>query len=123
MAENKNMEMFEDLVNKLDAAGDDEAAIQKVFESNINSVESTEELSEVDLENVAGGLREYDVLKWLLNNTKVGKLTWKGAKVSARGIYDYCKYGDPYRTYSREYVKKLNSEFDKLFSKLPKWMR
>lgn len=123
MAENKNMEMFEDLVNKLDAVGDDELAIQKVFEEAMGATEMSEELNETELENVAGGLREYDVLKWLLDNTNVGKLTWTGLKVSARGIYDYCKYGDPYRTYSREYVKELNSQFDQLFSKLPKWMR
>lgn len=122
MKKNEFLEL-ETLVAKLDDVGDDETAIQRVFEESIDGSENPEELNEADLENVAGGIREIDILKWLINNTKTGKLTWTAAKVSAKCIYDYCKYGNAYKTYSKSYVKNLNSQFDELFSKLPSWMK
>lgn len=120
--DNVKMAELEVLVTKLDEVGDDEAAIEKIFMDSVGD-DADDELNEADLDNVAGGIREIDVLKWLAGNTKVGKLTWKAAKVSAKCIYDYCKYGNPYRTYSQSYVESLNSQFDELFSKLPSWMR
>lgn len=119
-----NKEMLENLVAKLDEVGDDEAAIAKVFEENFEDDGASVELTEADLDDVAGGVfREYEALKWLVNNTKVGKLTWTGTKVCVRCLYDYAKYGNAYKTYSKSYVESLNKEFDKYYKKLPKWLR
>jgi len=85
----------------------------------MGSAES-EELEAEDLDRVAGGLSEVGVLKWLIQNTKVGKLSWKGLKVCARCLYDYAKYGNAYRTYSKSYVSKLSGDLDKA---IPGWMK
>ena len=116
-------EMLEILVAKLDEIGDDEAAIAKVFEENFKDDDSSVELTEADLDDVAGGSRETDALKWFLSKTKLGKLTWKGMKIVTRGFYDYFKYGDPYRTYSKSEVNEICEEFDKYYKKLPTWLR
>lgn len=122
--ENKEIMELEVLVNKLDEAGDDEAAIAKVFEETFEDDGVSVELTEADLDDVAGGaFREYEVLKWLVNNTKVGKLTWTGTKVCVQCLYDYAKYGNAYKTYSKSYVQSINKEFDKYYKKLPKWLR
>lgn len=114
---NKEMLELEALVSKLDEAGEDEAAIEKVF---MGSVADGDELNEDDLDKVAGGLREVDIIKWLIKNTKLGKLTWQGTKICARCFYDYAKYGDPYRTYSKSYVNKKCGELEKA---IPGWMK
>ena len=122
----ENKELLENLVNKLEEAGEDEAKIEMIFNETFGSDAETEsaELTENDLEDVAGGVwREYEALKWLVSNTKLGKLTWTGTKVCVRCLYDYAKYGNAYRTYSKSYVQSLNKEFDKYYKKFPKWLR
>lgn len=113
---NSEMLELEALVTKLDEVGDDETAIENVFMGSVGS----DELNEEDLDKVAGGLREVDVLKWLVKNTKLGKLTWQGTKICARCMYDYAKYGNAYRTYSESYVKKKCGELEKA---IPGWMK
>ena len=115
--ENKELLELEALVTKLDAIDDDnEAEIEKVVMGTVNA----EELQEEDLDNVVGGVTEAGVLVWLVKNTKLGKLSWTGLKVSARCFYDYAKYGNAYRTYSKSYVNKLGADFDKA---VPGWMK
>ena len=114
---------FESLIAKLETVGDDETEIKKVFEEATIIMGESGELSEEDLDDVAGGSRETDALKWFLSKTKLGKLTWKGMKIATRGFYDYFKYGDPYRTYSKSEVNEVCEEFDKYYKKLPKWLR
>lgn len=113
---NKEMLELEALVAKLDEVGDDEAAIENVFMGSTDG----EELNEDDLSKVAGGLSEIDIIKWLVKNTKLGKLTWQGTKICARCFYDYAKYGNPYKTYSKSYVNKKCGELEKA---IPGWMK
>ena len=121
--ENKEMLKLEELMVKLDVAGDDEAAIEKAFTETVEVGNGDAELTEADLEEVAGGGGEVEALKWLIENTKLGQLSWKGTKVCARCLYDYAKYGNAYKTYSKSYVKSLNAQFDKEYKKLPKWLQ
>ena len=123
MAEKKEMAELETLVAKLDGvADDDEATIEQAFyaTAGITSEDVPDELSEADLENVSGGITELGVLKWLIQNTRCGQLGWTGAKVCARCLYDYYKYGNAYKTYSKSYVSKLNKDFEK---SIPKWIK
>lgn len=116
--ENKEMMELEKLVNKLDEVGDDEAAIERVFMDS--DCVDNEELTETDLEGVAGGLSEITIIKWLVKNTKLGALTWEGTKICARCMYDYAKYGNAYKTYSKSYVNKKCGELEKA---IPGWMK
>ena len=122
--ENKELKQLEELMVKLDAAGDDESAIEKAFTETVEVSNEEAELTETDLDDVAGGIAgEIKALQWLIENTKLGKLSWKGTKVCARCLYDYAKYGNAYKTYSKSYVQGLNKQFDKEYQKLPKWLR
>lgn len=118
----KEMVEFEALIARLDGVGDDdEAAIEKVFyATGAASEDLPEELSEDDLENVSGGLSELGVIQWLIKNTKCGQMTWSGTKVVARCLYDYFKYGDAYKTYSKSYVSKFNKDYEK---SIPNWIK
>lgn len=114
------MNKYEDFVLKLDAAGDDEAAIEQVFTDYYNLETESEELTPEDLDSVAGGFNELDALKWLAKNTKLGKCTWKCTKVAAICVVDMVVYGNPYRTYSEKQIKKYCAELDKA---TPGWMK
>ena len=117
------MANFEELMTKLDEAGDDEVAIEKAFDEAVKAGETSAELTETDLDDVTGGAGEIAALQWLIEHTKLGQLSWKGTKVCARCLYDYSKYGNAYRTYSKSYVQSLNKQFDKEYKKLPKWLQ
>ena len=114
------MKKYEDLLFKLEAAGEDEVAIEQVFTEYYNLGAETEELTEDDLDNVAGGFSEWDALKWLAKNTKLGKCTWKCTKVATVCVIDMVVHGDPFKTYSKKEVEKYTKELDKA---TPGWMK
>lgn len=113
------MKKYEDLALKLEAAGEDEAAIEQVFTEYYNLDAVSEELTEDDLENVAGGYNELDALKWLAKNTKLGKCTWKCTKVAAIVVVDMVVYKNPYRTYSKKQIQQYTKELE---AATPGWM-
>lgn len=113
------MKKYEDLVLKLEAAGDDEAAIEKVFTECYGEDITSEELSEADLEGVAGGFGEVEALRWLLKNTKLGKCTWKCTKVAAIVVVDMVVHKNPYRTYSKKQIQQYTKELE---DATPGWM-
>lgn len=113
------MNNYENLILKLDAAGEDEAAIEQVFTEYYDVNTESEELSEMDLENVAGGYNEVDALKWLAKNTKLGKCTWKCTKVAAIVVVDMVVYKNPYRTYSKKQIQQYTKELE---AATPGWM-
>lgn len=79
-------------------------------------------LSEEELSKVAGGrygITLNGVIDFLCGEG-TADLTWKGLWVSAVCIYDYCKYGNGYRTYSKAYVKKMGNNLEK---RIPNWMK
>ena len=118
----KTLMEFGAFVEKLDQVSDDESAIEKLFMEAKNTATGSEELSETDLTDVAGGRfigGLNTVIDFLLGEGGA-KLTWKSTYVAARCIYDGIKYGNCYRTYSESYVNKLSGELEK---KIPKWMK
>lgn len=78
-------------------------------------------LGEKDLQNVVGGrgIASLNATIDFLCGKGTANLSWKGLYVSAVCIYDYCKYGNAYRTYSKSYVKKLGDNLEK---RIPQWM-
>ena len=78
-------------------------------------------LNEEELTKVAGGRSSISVNKVIdfLCGEGTSDLTWKGLWISAVCIYDYCKYGNAYRTYSQSEVKKLGHNLEK---RIPNWM-
>jgi len=118
---NEELTELDEFMAKLDQAGDDESAIEKIFEeakSNNSSELTAEELSEVS--GGRYGVSLNDMIDFLLKGEGGAKLTWKSLSVASRCLYDGVKYGNPYKTYSESYVKKLGSDLE---AKIPGWMK
>ena len=118
--EEKRLMELDDFMEKLEKAGDNEAEIEKVFKAG--QADASAELGESELEMVSGG--KYGISLNGMINLLLGdggaKLTWTGVKVAATCLYDYAKYGDGYRTYSKAYVKQLGQDLE---NKIPNWMK
>lgn len=112
------MARFEEFFEEIEKAGDDEKAIEQAFKNA--TATSSEEMTENDLAEVVGGkaITLSGVIDMLIGEGGT-KFTLISLAVAAKCIYDGIKYGNPYRTYSREYVKSINKEFEK---RIPNWM-
>lgn len=111
-----------EFVKKMNAAETDDEIKVLLEDCGVDVPERHDEiLTEEDLEQVAGG--RYGVtLNGMIDflcGEGTADLTWKGLWISAVCLYEYCKYGNAYRTYSKAYVKKLSND---LGNRIPKWM-
>lgn len=123
------MEKFEELmaneqfVKKMNVAETDDEIKALFKECGIDIPERCDEvLAEEDLENVAGG-RYGITLNGMIDflcGEGTADLTWNGLWVCAVCLYDYCKYGNAYRTYSKAKVKNMSGDLEK---RIPKWMK
>lgn len=112
----------EEFVKKMNVAETDNE-IKALFEEYDIDVPKREDvvLTEEALKQVVGG-RYGITLNGMIDflcGEGTSDLTWKGLWVSAVCLYEYCKYGNGYRTYSKAYVKKLGND---LGERIPKWM-
>jgi len=118
MAKIEELMENEEFISKLEKCETEDAANALYEEYNLEKTDVNDaEFSEEELENVAGGFAISAGMAALI--IAAAPIAWKaGAKygVLVRANYDYKKYGDMYRSYSK---KEVDSAYD-YFSKITK---
>lgn len=101
-------EAFQEKLGTLETEEEIKAAFSEKgvdFEKEFAADESGEgELSEEDMDNVAGGLLTEAVI------IALAPYAWKAGKMAGiliRSSYDAKRYGNPYKTYSKSQVEKV----------------